>query len=513
MEIMPYVISSLIALVVCTFLGYILPPVVTYILVGISSIFMIGLVLIQRGRGGGLAGAFGGVGGSSAFGTRAGDVFTRVTIVTASVWIALNMGLVVNANSMPPDRPRTFRAANSCRRGSRPTSTAATRSCPISIWATLIRPRRVWEALRWATSPSRPIPPRPGPRPTWPLLRAWRPLRRRKPRMTPRPMSPEPRSDPGAFRSHATIPIDLARSSNSGGLHVLLSMTGFGEAHRQDEASSISIEVRSVNGRHLKLSTRISEPFSSLEPEIERFIRQRLKRGTVQLNLRVESLRRPEDYRLNLAALEGYRAQLLTFIGNGAMPTDFFSALLSLPGVVETNRTSSTPDARQEWSRLEPLMTEVLDQLEQARLEEGRVMGLELASLALEIRTQLDRVAARVPDVVASYRDRLTDRVASLVQERGIAVEADHLIREVAIFAERSDIAEEITRLRAHLDQFDTVIASDDAPGRKLEFVVQEMGRETNTIGSKGNDVEISRAIVEMKGALEKIRELIQNIE
>ncbi|WP_235905438.1 preprotein translocase subunit SecG [Tautonia marina] len=98
MEILPYVISSLIALVVCTFLGYLLPQWLTYILIGLVSALMIGLVLIQRGRGGGLAGAFGGVGGSSAFGTRAGDVFTRITIVTASVWIALNMGLVVNAN-------------------------------------------------------------------------------------------------------------------------------------------------------------------------------------------------------------------------------------------------------------------------------------------------------------------------------------------------------------------------------------------------------------------------------
>ncbi|WP_197447084.1 preprotein translocase subunit SecG [Tautonia plasticadhaerens] len=100
---MPYVISSLIALVVCTILGYVLPPAITYILVGLVSAFMICLVLIQRGRGGGLAGAFGGVGGSSAFGTRAGDVFTRITIVTASVWIALNMGLVVNANTRARD--------------------------------------------------------------------------------------------------------------------------------------------------------------------------------------------------------------------------------------------------------------------------------------------------------------------------------------------------------------------------------------------------------------------------
>jgi uncharacterized protein (TIGR00255 family) len=289
-------------------------------------------------------------------------------------------------------------------------------------------------------------------------------------------------------------------------------MTGFGEARRQDEARTISVEVRSVNGRHLKLSTRISEPFSALEPDIERLVRHRLKRGTVQLNLRVESLRRPEDYRLNLAALEGYRAQLLTFLGGEQTPPDFFSALLSLPGVVDLARPA-LDDPREHWPTLEPIVVEALDQLQRSRLEEGQSMEQELRSLALDITGHLDRIASRVPEVVSAYRDRLMERVASLIQDRGLTIEPEHLIREVAIFAERSDIAEEITRLRAHLDQFDAVLSSDDAPGRKLEFVVQEMGRETNTIGSKANDVEISRSVVEIKGALEKIRELIQNVE
>ncbi|RUL88232.1 YicC/YloC family endoribonuclease [Tautonia sociabilis] len=296
---------------------------------------------------------------------------------------------------------------------------------------------------------------------------------------------------------------------------MLLSMTGFGEARRQDEARTVIVEVRSVNGRHLKLSTRIGEPFSSLEPEVERLVRHRLKRGTVQLSIRVEALRRPEDYRLNLAALEGYRAQLIAFLGDAPEPPDFLSALLSLPGVVETSRPCPD-DPRAEWPALEPVIVEALDLLERSRREEGRAMEEELRSLASEIASHLERIASRGPEVVSSYRDRLADRVSSLVAERGIAVEPEHLIREVAIFAERSDIAEEITRLRAHLQQFDAVISSAtaaDAPGRKLEFVVQEMGRETNTIGSKANDVEISRAVVEIKGALEKIRELIQNIE
>lgn len=293
---------------------------------------------------------------------------------------------------------------------------------------------------------------------------------------------------------------------------MLLSMTGFGEARRQEEARTVAVEVRSLNGRHLKLSTRISDPYTALEPELDRLVRSRLKRGTVQLNLRIESLKRPEDYRLNLAALEGYRAQLLAFLGDGPEPPDLMTALLSLPGVVESSRPT-VDDPSKDWPALEPVVAEALDQLERARQEEGRAMEAELRSLAGTIAEHLEPIANRAPEVVASYRDRLTERVNALVADRGLAVEPDQLIREVAIFAERGDIAEELTRLRAHLDQFHAVIATEEAPGRKLEFVVQEMGRETNTIGSKANDVEISRGVVEIKGALEKIRELIQNVE
>jgi uncharacterized protein (TIGR00255 family) len=140
-------------------------------------------------------------------------------------------------------------------------------------------------------------------------------------------------------------------------------------------------------------------------------------------------------------------------------------------------------------------------------------MAAELLSLGLAIAKRLERIAARGPEVVSSYNDRLAERVQTLVKDRGIAVEPRDLIREVAILAERADIAEEVVRLRAHLGQFEEVIHEPESAGRKLEFVVQEMGRETNTIGSKANDVAISREVVEIKGLLEKIRELIQNVE
>lgn len=140
-------------------------------------------------------------------------------------------------------------------------------------------------------------------------------------------------------------------------------------------------------------------------------------------------------------------------------------------------------------------------------------MAVELSSLARSIHDHLAIVEARGPEIVKAYESRLVERVQALVESRGITIEARDVIREVAIHAERADIAEEVVRLKAHLVQFDEAIAEPESAGRKLEFIVQEIGRETNTIGSKANDIEISRHVVEMKGALEKIRELIQNVE
>ncbi len=140
-------------------------------------------------------------------------------------------------------------------------------------------------------------------------------------------------------------------------------------------------------------------------------------------------------------------------------------------------------------------------------------MAAELLTLGKAVADELAQVADRGPEVVASYQRRLTDRIQAIVQAQGVTIEPNDLVREVARFAERADISEEIVRLRAHLSQYIDVIHEPESAGRKLEFVVQEMGREVNTIGSKANDVEIGRHVVEIKGVLEKIRELIQNVE
>ncbi len=288
-------------------------------------------------------------------------------------------------------------------------------------------------------------------------------------------------------------------------------MTGYGEARLQTDSWTASVEVRTVNNRHLKLSARISDPYGALEPELERLVREHIRRGTVQLNLRVERPRRAEDYRLNVVALRSYRDQLAALSESGSEPVSL-SQLLALPGVVEERRRDQD-DPHEDWPKLAEAVTQALLAHQKSRAEEGRAMGEELLSLGRVISEHLEKIAAMGTEIVSAYAKRLHDRVQNLITEKGIALEPKDLIREVAIFAERSDIAEEITRLRAHLIQFVAVINEPESAGRKLEFVVQEMGRETNTIGSKANDVAISQAVVEIKGALEKIRELIQNVE
>jgi uncharacterized protein (TIGR00255 family) len=288
-------------------------------------------------------------------------------------------------------------------------------------------------------------------------------------------------------------------------------MTGFGDARLQTERWSVSVEVRTVNNRHFKLTAKLGEPYSALEPDIERLVRETVRRGSVHLSLRVERPRRSEDYRLNTVALCSYRDQLLALAGVAGAPVDL-GALLALPGVVEERRAAAE-DPHEDWPELATVVAEALGRLQAARAEEGRAMAGELLVLGKEVATQLGYIADRGPEVVASYQKRLTERVQALVEGHGVTVEPKDLIREIAILSERADIAEEVIRLRAHLAQYIDVIHEPESSGRKLEFVVQEMGRETNTIGSKANDVEISRFVVEIKGSLERIRELIQNVE
>jgi uncharacterized protein (TIGR00255 family) len=288
-------------------------------------------------------------------------------------------------------------------------------------------------------------------------------------------------------------------------------MTGFGEARLQEERWTITVEVRTVNNRHFKLTAKISEAYAMMEPALEQLVRERVRRGAVQLNLRVERPHRPEDYRVNLVALASYRDQLEGLSGFDQRAPDL-SQLLALPGVID--ETSSPGRAAEEdWPEIATVVAHALEGLEAARAREGRAMADEFIALAQAVSQELDKIAERGPQTVQFYQKRLCERVQSLVEGLGITIEPRDLAREVAILADRSDISEELVRLRAHVAEFVAIINQAESSGRKLEFVLQEMGREINTIGSKANDVEISRKVVEVKAILERIRELVQNVE
>ncbi len=292
---------------------------------------------------------------------------------------------------------------------------------------------------------------------------------------------------------------------------MLLSMTGFGEARLQDPRWSITVEVRTVNNRHFKLSAKISDSHAMVEPALEQLIREKVRRGTVQATLRIERPHRPEDYRLNLTAIASYRDQLKGLRGFDDRALDV-SSLLALPGVVEDALPGAAAPL-EDWPEIARVVTEALNKLEASRAQEGKAMADELRASGRAILEHLNAIAERGPLVVQSLQDRLRERIQSLLKNSGVTLEPADVARETAILADRCDISEEIVRLRAHLSQYDEIIDEPQSAGRKLEFVAQEIGREINTIGSKASDVRISRLVVEVKAILEKIRELVQNVE
>ncbi len=293
-------------------------------------------------------------------------------------------------------------------------------------------------------------------------------------------------------------------------------MTGYGESHYHGDKLRLSIEVRALNNRYLKLSVRAPEPYNLLEPEFEKIIRRTVRRGTIQLCLRCERQSSVQDFRINAVALRSYLGQLRGLadeLGPAKVETEHLLAqILALPGVVPEPGIT-TFDPQEEWPLLEKVLEEALGRLQGMRAEEGRAMAQEFLQYRDQIGTELQLIRERAPAVVATFRERLYERVRKLLGELDIEIDRSDLIKETAILAERSDIAEEVVRLSSHLDQFQEIMNEPESPGRKLEFLTQEMFRETNTIGSKANDVEISRRVVEIKGILEKIRELVQNVE
>lgn len=293
------------------------------------------------------------------------------------------------------------------------------------------------------------------------------------------------------------------------------SMTGFGAANAEVDGSRYAVEVRSVNNKFLKTIVRLPDDLVALETDLETAIGRRLRRGSVMVTVRWIP-----DAGAIAASIDGDAARKAVEELVAAMPeglrdrcTIDLAGLLVVPGILGGDDSTGLADAARPV--LLGLLDEACDGLLEMRAREGEVVRVELERFGTRMRELLEAVAARAPVVVEAYRDRLHQRVSALLEDVGKSLDEGDLVREVAVFAERSDIAEEVVRLGGHLDQlFDLLSRTDGEPvGRTLDFLTQEMLREANTIASKSADAEIARDVVEIKGLIDRVKEQAANVE
>lgn len=293
---------------------------------------------------------------------------------------------------------------------------------------------------------------------------------------------------------------------------MILSMTGFGEAQLEHDGHAYHVEIRSVNNRYFKASLRLPEEFAFLEADIEQILRKRLTRGSLTLKLYIRDLSAAAAQDINLAAVRHYLDQLQSVIPPGAGFSIDLATLATLPGVCQPHELSD-----EQRERSQALVTKLTDaaveRLVEMRSKEGKALAADLTAHCQVVRENLEAIRTRVPVVVDEYRRRLSQRVQQLVAESGVKLGEDDLLKEVAIYAERSDISEEIARLTSHLEQFAVAVDSREPAGRKLDFISQEMLREANTIGSKAGDAAVARHTIEIKGAIDRLKEQVQNVE
>lgn len=295
---------------------------------------------------------------------------------------------------------------------------------------------------------------------------------------------------------------------------MLLSMTGYGAGQAESGGVSAFAEIRTVNNRYLKLHTRLPEGYAAVEPRVEELVRRHVRRGSVQLNVEVRKAMTPDDYQINRELVAGYFSQIKQLQETvGDASTIRLDTLLLLPGAVQDTQATKH-SVEEHWSLVAAAIQAALDELTGMRQSEGAAMAKDLAAQTADIARCADDIEQRAPLVVAAYETRLHDRINKLMAQFDVESTPTDVIREIGVFAERADISEEIVRLRSHLDQFaDIMNSTESGAGRKLEFLVQELLRETNTIGSKANDADIARHVVHAKTCIERLREMVQNIE
>ena len=295
------------------------------------------------------------------------------------------------------------------------------------------------------------------------------------------------------------------------------SMTGYGRAQRLSDGRDVLVEIRAVNHRYYEFSARLPRTCMYLEEKLKSFLNGKIARGKVEVSV---TITRPDgkdaQIAVNRSVAEGYVNALRMLneeMGeNGGLwlSDDItLSSLLRLPDVFTV--TKEQDDENAVWAVVSEAAAEALESFLSMRKAEGERLANDLLGKLSGLEAMLEKIEAIEPGVAESYRQKLLAKLTELLGDTNI--DEQRILTETAIFAEKTAIDEETVRLHSHIAQFRTLIASDEPVGRKLDFLVQEMNREVNTIGSKAQDLSITRLVVDMKSEIEKIREQIQNIE
>jgi uncharacterized protein (TIGR00255 family) len=294
---------------------------------------------------------------------------------------------------------------------------------------------------------------------------------------------------------------------------MIKSMTGYGVAEQDLPLGKVAVEVRSINHKYLDISLRLPRGFFTLEPKIRDLVKKSVSRGRVDLTMRIDpSATAIPRYRLEAdTGLAEEYIHLLDALKEkfglkGEVTLDHIAGVREIVPFLEVKE-----DAELYWEGVAAVTQQALRALDDARRTEGEALAADLKGRLDEARRRTEEIKDRAPVVVDAYRERLRERVRSLLE--GTEFDERRFHQEVAYFAERSDISEEVIRMESHLRQFDAKLTEQGPAGRGFDFILQEMSREANTIGSKATDVDIAHKVIELKSELERMREQVQNIE
>jgi len=292
---------------------------------------------------------------------------------------------------------------------------------------------------------------------------------------------------------------------------MLKSMTGFGAGRARVGDEEFSVELRSLNHKFCEVKVRLPRELAALDPTVTKQVKDRLARGAVELLIKRQTATASGTVpTVDVALAREYVRAFRELADALGVPADIsWAQVATQPGVMKLEEKGM--DVESATQAVQLALEQALAALEQMRRVEGEAIYADLDARLKLIEAWSREVAALAPKAVEEYRQRLAERVADLA--RGITVEPQRLAQEVAVFAERTDIAEEVTRLASHLEQFRALMTSTEPVGRRMDFLVQEMHREVNTTGSKSQHAEISARVVSMKAEVERIREQVQNVE